>query len=285
MSNFEIQNINNCNNDYVSKKVQLSQNNYSGSIFCNPNFIKNILQDKDEFLIKQKNAINKEKDIQRIVDMIIKTLNKDNKKINSQDLNYWAQIIYNNSKKYNISPELIVGIIAKETDGNYHRQVISDFGAGPMQITKDTTKDFFDEYQANNVYNLLNPVLYDEIMYTKDFLGNKIKRFPTPKALKNACAKDDNFGIKVGILCFQVKYVRVVAEFKNISVIEAIRKLKDGSLVLTPKEQEKCINLALQNYNGVPSSKAKEQYATEVCDSLTNIGVDYKKLPVIPVSK
>ena len=215
--------------------------------------------------------------------MIKKMIKKCNQKENNIDVHYWAELIYNNAQKYNISEKLLIAIIAKETDGSYKKNVNGEFGAGPMQVTQDTAEDLFDSYQAKYVYKFLNPELFDEIMNSNN-TDNKKCNFSSPKDLRNACSKNDELGIKVGILCFQVKYVRVVAKFKNISVIAAIRKLKDGSLVLSPKEQEKCINLALQDYNGVPSSKAKKQYATEVCDSLTSIGVDYKNLPVIPVT-
>ena len=121
-------------------------------------------------------------------------------KLSDEDKNYWANIVKNVADKYNFSERVIVAIIAQES--TFQKNISVSSGAGPMQVTTSTTSDFYDSYRQNNVYKLLNPELLDDIMYETTPEGNKVLKYSTPRRLRNACAKDDELGVKVGVLCF-----------------------------------------------------------------------------------
>lgn len=200
---------------------------------------------------------------------------------NNIDLEYWSHIVEEFSKKYNMSHKLIISIIAQESNGKFEKNVNSSTGAGPMQITQDTTNDFYQAYRSKYVYKLMSPELFDDVMYFVDLEGNKKLKYESPSKLREACAKDDKLGIQVGILCFQAKYVEVVAKQKGLSVISTIKQLKDGSLILSPKEQKDCIQKTVELYNGSPNKKLREEYTQNVCDSLENIKFDYNNVNIL----
>ena len=184
---------------------------------------------------------------------------------NDIDYNYWIPMIKSAAEKYKISEEIIMSIIARETHGSFKKHVISpksdgiNRAYGPMQVTKSTTADLCSKYRLDNVYNLLNPQLVQDTLYVE---GTSDKKYNNPEQLRNECAKDDELGIKVGILCFESKYIKAVAKLKKVGEKKAISGLQDGSIELSDTEKRQCLREALKLYNG------KYSYADDVIESI-----------------
>ena len=231
------------------------------------------------------------KRIMSSADMISEEAQKHGVKADNVDIEYWAEKIDSAAQKYNVPKELLVGIIGQETNGKFSKNINASTGAGPMQITKITIQDFFPKEKGswNSVYKKMNEELLNDILYQKDDSGNFVKdangnlklRFSSSKALRDACAQDDELGIKVGIICFEMKYVKAVAKeiygkatYTNIPKV--IEELKNGSITLSAKQNEKIVEEALKNYNSVFKS-----YAPAVVDSLKRSGMDFNELDLI----
>ena len=208
--------------------------------------------------------------------------------IEDVDVDYWAKTIVSAAEKYNIPEAFLVSVIGQETNGKFTKNINSSTGAGPMQITTITAQDFFPEAKGNwnKTYKKMNEKLLNDILYQKDknenFLtdrkGDYILKATTPKVLRDSCAKNDELGIQVGILCFEMKYVKAVAKYKFgessfSNIPKTIEGLKDGSITLSAEENEKIIEEALKNYNSVFDS-----YAPAVIDSLKQHGLDFENL-------
>lgn len=233
---------------------------------------------------------NKESDS---VDLIRLTVDKYNNVVNKDkdiDYEYWSELVDKISSKYNVSKEILIGIIAKETGGTFAKNENNKTGKGPMQITGIAVKAFFPNAKGSwhDLYKDMNPELLNDILYVKDANGNPTNKLKYSSAteLRDACAKDDELGILVGLLAFEMNYVQAVAKekygsgsYKNIP--KTINGLKDNSITLTANQTQKCIFNALKSYNGVPSEKMKTQYATSVTDSLSIMGVKYDKLEIL----
>lgn len=197
------------------------------------------------------------------------------------DIDYWADKIAETSQKYDIPSEIIVSIISRETNGKFNKNINCGNGAGPMQITGIAVKSFFPSATGgwNDRYQSLDAELLNDILYQKDEdgnfktdeNGNKILAYSSAKELRNACGKDDELGVKVGTLIFEMKYVESVAielfgRYTYANVKKVIDGLKDGTIKLTEAQKEKCLHRSFVNYNGADG--IKENYGKDVIDSL-----------------
>lgn len=232
------------------------------------------------------NFVQKSEDYSRVEKMISNEAQKRGVAIENIDIDYWTEKISNISQKYNIPEALLIAIIGQETNGKFTKQSDSNTGAGPMQITGISVKDFFPSKQNGwyDIYKSMNEELLNDILYKRDKNGNFLKdrkgdyilKYPTYKALRNACAQDDELGIKVGLLCFEMKYVKAVAQneygkatYANIP--DVIDGIKSGEITLSEADNKGAIKTALKNYNSVFTT-----YATTVVDSLAQHGLDFE---------
>ena len=195
------------------------------------------------------------------VNMVVNEAKKWDVQISPQLAEYWATKTEKVAKANNLPASLLISIISQETHGNFQTSVMDFYPSA--------------EGNRNDVYELLNPKLLDEVLYTNKN-GQKKLRYRNIESLRNACAKDDEYGMKVGLLIFQMKYVEAVSKLKDISLKESIEKLKNKSIKLSEQENKTAIKIALANYNSVFRS-----YAPNVVDSLRKHGFDFKKSNLI----
>lgn len=106
--------------------------------------------------------------------------------LSDEDIEYWTDLIYKNSKEFNFPPEVLIAIIRQECD--FKRSI-----KNPMQITRITVEDIF---LHKNKYCKLNEKLYNEIMSLCN--GNKNK-------LINLYKTNPDISIKIGMLCYLSK--------------------------------------------------------------------------------
>ena len=210
------------------------------------------------------------------VNMVVNEAKKWKVQIPPQLAEYWATETEKVAKANKLPACFFISIISQETHGNFQKNINSENGAGPMQVVKTSVRDFYPgaEKNRNEVYKLLNSKLLDEVLYTNKN-GQKKLRYRNTESLRNACVNDE-YGMKVGLLIFQMKYVEAVSELKNISIKESIKKLKNKSIKLSEQENKTAIKIALENYNSVFKS-----YAPNVIESLEKYGFDFKKSNLI----
>ena len=204
--------------------------------------------------------------------------------LSQEDITYWAVKVDNISSKYDIPEALLISIIGRET--KFDKNVNSVNGAGPMQVVEISIRDFFPDAKGNwnSIYNQMNSKLLNDILYKKDENGNFIKgedgnyvlKYKSPKELRDACAKDDELGMLVGLLCFEMKYVKAVAALKygkatSVNVPKIIKQIKNNELKLNEQENRTAITNALKNYNSVFKT-----YASAVVDSLEQHGMNFE---------
>lgn len=106
--------------------------------------------------------------------------------LSDEDIEYWTDLIYKNSKEFNFPPEVLAAIIRQECD---FKTSIKN----PMQITRITVDDNF---LHKDKYCKLNEKLYNEIMSLCN--GNKNK-------LINLYKTNPDISIKIGMLCYLSK--------------------------------------------------------------------------------
>lgn len=106
--------------------------------------------------------------------------------LSDEDIEYWTDLIYKNSKEFNFPPEVLIAIIRQECD---FKTSIKN----PMQITRITVEDIF---LHKDKYCKLNEKLYNEIMSLCN--GNKNK-------LINLYKTNPDISIKIGMLCYLSK--------------------------------------------------------------------------------
>lgn len=193
---------------------------------------------------------------------------------------YWAQKAEKIAKTYKVPEALLISIMGQETHGTFKKNINSGNGAGPMQVTTTAIKDFFPNSKGNwnDLYKQMNPKLLNDILSYKDSKGRPIR---TPEALREACTKNDELGMKVGLLIFEMQYVKAVSAKKfgkasYANVPKAIKGLQDGSIKFTEFENKALVQTALENYNSVPNIKKK--YAQNVVDSLATNGIRFRDL-------
>ena len=190
------------------------------------------------------------------------------------DVPYWAEIIYKVSTKFNIPAELLISIIDKESNGQFVKHLNSRNGAGPMQTTTIAIQDYFPTGRGwHNLYKMMDEDLLNDVLY-KDSAHKKL-RAGSASGLRNLAGQDDELGIKMGLLTFEMNYVKAVAakvygKANVVTVEKTIKGLKDGSIKLSEKDAQNCATKALKNYNSV-----FQTYAPEVIDSLKTMGVRF----------
>lgn len=218
-------------------------------------------------------------------DKVLSMLNNEAEKRGEKRLDpklaeYWAQKSEKIAKAYDVPEALLISIMGQETHGTFKKNINSGNGAGPMQVTTAAIKDFFPNSKGNwnDLYKQMNPKLLNDILSYKDSKGRPIK---TPEALREACTKNDELGMKVGLLLFEMQYVKAVSAKKfgkasYANVPKAIKGLQDGSIKFTEFENKALVQIALENYNSVPNIKKK--YAQNVVDSLATNGIRFRDL-------
>jgi len=211
-----------------------------------------------------------------LISNMIETAVAKHKDVNIKDVDvkYWANKINLVSTKYNFPASLIVGIIEKESNGKFEKNVDSPFGAGPMQTTTITVQDFFPGAKGNRyeLYKLLDSELVDSIVYTN--AARKAKRAASADKLRDMAARNDELGLKMGVLAFEMKFIEAVADFKHINAKKAITGLQDGTVKLTEAQAKQCVTTALKNYNSV-----FKEYAEDVINSLQKMGFKFQSIP------
>ena len=106
--------------------------------------------------------------------------------LSDEDIEYWTDLIYKNSKEFNFPAEVLIAIIRQECDFKINIK-------NPMQITRITVDDIF---LHKDKYCKLNEKLYNEIMFLCN--GNKNK-------LINLYKTNPDISIKIGMLCYLSK--------------------------------------------------------------------------------
>ena len=131
--------------------------------------------------------------------------------LSDEDIEYWTDLIYKNSKEFNFPPEVLAAIIRQECD---FKTSIKN----PMQITRITVDDNF---LHKNKYCKLNEKLYNEIMSLCN--GNKNK-------LINLYKTNPDISIKIGMLCYLSKgnSSKDIAEW-NLEDFKVAAKKYNGS--------------------------------------------------------
>ncbi len=224
---------------------------------------------------------------QKVLSMInYEATKRGEHKIDPELAEYWAQKAEKMAKDYDVPEALLISIIGQETHGTFKKNINSGNGAGPMQVTKPAIRDFFPGAKGNwnDLYKKMNPKLLNDILSYKGKNGKPIK---TTAALREACANDDELGMKVGLLSFEMEYVKAVAQkkygrFTYANVPKVIKGLQDGTIKFTELENKAIIKTALENYNSV--EKTKRKYALNVIDSLTTSGVRFEDIKLVKKS-
>jgi hypothetical protein len=239
-----------------------------------------VLEQKDgnSAVVKAAGAEKSDK-IKKIHDMITSfgKVKKD-----SIDIDKWANMIYDSSQNYNVPAELIVAIISRETGFKITNNVNN--GSGPMQMTTIAVADFFPSKNNDwyKIYEMMDKNLLDSIVY-KDNNHQRL-RAGDASTLRLMANKDLALGIRMGLLTFEMNFIKSVALMKfgkdglknkqakadSKKIIKTIEGLKNGSIKLTKKEAKECVTFALQKYNTV-----FKNYAPQLVDSLEQIGVNF----------
>lgn len=244
-------------------------------------FTEMLLSSKNAFVewIDKINGFDKIKEFNALKSSLANIMDKNKIDYTDADITYWADIIDKNAKASNLSKELLIALIQRET--SFQKCIASKTGNGPLQVTSITVQDLFSDLNGGRLvhYNNMDKAMMDDILYKEDIGGNKVPRFNSYKELHEACAKDDNLGIKVGIMCFKMKFVETVAQKKKISIADAISGLKDGSIDLSKSEQRFLIEKSLVNFNSVFT----DEYAKEILDSINDLtknetGLDFNHI-------
>lgn len=231
---------------------------------------------KPEFELPELKELDVEAEqTKKVKSEVIKAMKLTGKTFSKEDIEYWTDLVKRNAELSDMPPSFVAAIIGRET--KFQRNVNSVNGKGPMQVTGITTKDMFSNTNGGryDLYEKLDSKLLHEIMYKKDeegnFLkdstGNLVKKFSSSEELRDACAKDDELGIQVGLLCFQMKYAEAVKRMKKTGLVKTIEDLKSGTIKLTDEEQKAAVTNALKNYNSV-----FQEYAPAVVDSIIACG-------------
>lgn len=215
-------------------------------------------------------GLDKVKEFNKLKETLAFVMEQSKIEYSDADLEYWAKIIDTNSKASHLSKELLIALVQRETA--FQKCIGSKTGNGPLQVTSITVQDLYSDLNGGRLvhYNNMDKSMMDEILYKEDIAGNKVKRFNNYKELHAACAKDDDLGMKVGIMCFKMKFAEAVAKRKGVSIAEAIEGLKSGEIKLGKNEQHFLIKRSLINFNSVFT----DEYADVVLDSIAKISPD-----------
>ena len=231
------------------------------------------VKEAKRFAIKKTDAVEESEEQklkENIADMIKTAVHKHGVNIETVDINYWTNIIAENSRFGNDSLEqakVIISIISRETKGKFTKHDVSPGKGtykGPMQVGPDTLNDISPKCRGA-LYKLLDENLYNEIMKIA-----KANNATTPSAMHKLCQKNDSFGVKVGMLCHKFKLAESVSALKKISLKSAIIGMRDGTLKLSENEMKTAMKNSAKRY-----SSGSNTYAKEVTDSLDEHKFNY----------
>lgn len=234
---------------------------------------KNVLEVLNKKISDAIKRLEKENNLRRTEKTITELMREKGGTLSEEDTRYWAELINKNSEEVNISPALIASVIAKET--GFEKNQSSPTGEGPMQVVTITIRDMFSDSNGGRkrLYDLIDKETMNKILYQTnaegkpllDKNGNPVRKYNSPSAIRVACGKNDDLGIKVGIMCLKMKFAESIARSKGLPLEKTIKGLKSGELKLQQKELEGIIVTTLKNYNSV-----FQEYAPAVVDSLKN---------------
>lgn len=187
-------------------------------------------------------------------------------KLSNADIKYWANLVDKVAKKYNSSPELLITIISKECGFEKHKS--NGCGAGPMGITTIAIDAFLPKTKKPKpedwaeLYKNMHPELVNDIM----------KHSHSATVLRSKAGKNDELGIQMGLLTYEMQYCRQVAtklygKATNKTILKAIEEIKNGYR-LKEESDEKYLKNAFKNYNG---SRFKVPYSIATMDSLKRL--------------
>lgn len=199
-------------------------------------------------------------------DLIRNELNAKKIKLSDEDIKYWTNLVDKIAKKYNSGPELLITIISKEC--GFQKHTSNAGGAGPMGITTVSIQDFLPKTKNGKpndwakIYKDMHPELVNDIL----------KYSSSASVLRSKAGKNDELGILLGLLTYEMKYCSEVAtklygKATYTTIPKAIEEIKNGYR-LDKKSDEKYIKNSLKNYNG---SKTKEEYSRTTLDSLKRL--------------
>ncbi len=252
---------------------------------------KNVIEQLNKKISETLKKLEKENNIKRTEKVITKLTAEKGGKISEEDKRYWAELINQNADGTRINPALLAALIARETGFEKNKNVPT--GAGPMQVTTITVTDMFSDTKGGRkrLYDLIDKETLDKILYQTDKdgkplvdkNGKPVRKYNSPVELRQACGKDDDLGIKVGIMCLKMKFAESIARSRGMSLENTIKGLKSGTIKLGQEELEEKIITTLKNYNSVFND-----YAPAVIDSLkksSNMPIDSFNLYRIPLKK
>lgn len=214
-------------------------------------------------------------------DLIRNELNDKKIKLSDEDIKYWTNLVDKVASKYNSSPELLITIISKEC--RFQKHTSNGGGAGPMGITTVSIEDFLPKTKAGKpngwakIYKDMHPELVNDIL----------KYSTSASVLRSKAGKNDELGMLLGLLTYEMKYCSEVAtklygKATYATIPKAIDEVKNGYR-LDKKTDEKYIKNSLKNYNG---SKTKEEYSRTTLDSLKRLtNNDFRDLIFIEKDK
>jgi len=221
------------------------------------------------------------------------------------DYEYWTEKIYNVANKYEVQPALLIAIMSQETNGTFNKGVDSVNGHGIMGITLITTTDILENRQK--AYLELDNKLASDIFYQKDKDGNimkdkdgnPIQKYKNPNDLLNACVKNEELCLKVGLLVYEMKFMHEIVKQKakisktdrsNVAFDKQIKMTKEqlasGEIMLSQSEVKALMDTAAEKYNNCTKLYTstenkgrmyKDVYHEQVTDSLRHNHYDYSK--------
>ena len=251
---------------------------------------KKVIDNLNNKILEALNKLKYEKNIKETGAVITKLAEERKKSLSKEDTRYWAELILKTAEEAGISHELVAAIIAKET--LFEKNVDNPGGAGPMQVVTVTISDMFSNSNGGrkSLYDLIDKAALDKILYKTDETGNiitddkgnPIRRYNSPAELRQACGKNDQLGIEVGVICLKMKFAECISRIKGIPLKNTITKLKSGELKLSDEELKRYMLITLKNYNSVFN-----EYAPAVVDSLQNSShsTDSFNLYRVPIKK
>ena len=187
------------------------------------------------------------------------------------DMKYWSNLISKVANKYNVSAEILVTIISRECGFKKHTSEVS--GAGPMGITTAGIEDAMPKTKSgkkNEWYKI-----YDNMHH--ELLNDILKYGNNAADLRKKAGRDDELGILLGLLNYEMTYCKQVASklYKKANfgtIPKAIEQVKKGFRL----EDQNSIRKSLENYNG---STLKVAYGNDTIRCLNNLtDRNYKEL-------
>lgn len=187
-------------------------------------------------------------------------------KLSNADIKYWSNLVDKVAQKYNVSQGLLITIISKEC--GFKKNINTSIGAGPMGVTKIAIEAFLPKNKDgkengwSKIYKDMHPELFNDILSYSKSANN----------LRNKIGKNDELGVLIGLLTYEMKYCSEVAKklygkANYITIPKAILQVKNGYR-LDKKSDETHIKNIFKNYNG---SKLKEAYSKVAIDSLKRL--------------